>query len=218
MQSHDMVSLVFLDASEVLYFHKTEDPWFSATTPTIDEDDPDNAYTADESASVLGCATKRLVCNPNMPKSLGCIDTFAGSESINKSFNAAWPNVQDQHVILPIIHSINEPGQGVAEDFYSVTGVPTLLSRNTMMSNYQLAKLPSNRWQSELEHIYRAALAATQSSVVEYARGYWYGSSACQAEFPCQRICHSQVSCASACSRLLLTYTKEGPFFEILFF
>jgi hypothetical protein len=194
MQSHDMVSLVFLDSSELLYLNRTTDPWFSATTPA-DNSTEDTGYFADQDSGVLGCAMRRLMCNPLLPDETGCVNLFANNETIIESLKKAWPDSQDQHVIYPLMVAQAESGiAGAPETWYSIPGVPTLLSRNTLMDSVQFAHLPNDRWKDEREHLYKASLAVLQSALVQYARGYWYHDDGCSTDFPCKRLCHSQVS------------------------
>jgi hypothetical protein len=194
MQSHDMVSLVFLDSSELLYLNRTTDPWFSATTPA-DNSTEDAGYFADQDSGVLGCAMRRLMCNPLLPDETGCVNLFANNETIIESLKKAWPDSQDQHVIYPLMVAQAESGiAGAPETWYSIPGVPTLLSRNTLMDSVQFAHLPNDRWKDEREHLYKASLAVLQSALVQYARGYWYHDDGCSTDFPCKRLCHSQVS------------------------
>ncbi|KAJ8110926.1 hypothetical protein OPT61_g6357 [Boeremia exigua] len=187
MQSHDAVSLVFLDSSQVVYFNKTEDPWYSATIKT-NESDPETGWLADEPTSVMACAAELWFCSPDKPKPGGCISLSPGGGEIED----VWPKAEDQQFIVPILLTIGEQGLEWATSFYEVSGAVPLLSRTTMLGSIQVDAIPSDRWQDEIEHVYRASLASMQSSVVEYARGWWPGITACDLKYPCQRTCNTQ--------------------------
>jgi len=101
MQSHDSASLIFLDASEVGYRDKVEDPWFSAHTSLLPGDDSSGGWLADEPTSVVACVAQPLFCNPNMPKSAGCINTLNKSvarltrklKGDGSRISQVWPNL-----------------------------------------------------------------------------------------------------------------------------
>lgn len=193
------VSLLFLDASEVIYVNKTEDPWFSATT-LFDNSSSDSStdgtgpFVADEPVGVMGCVTQRLYCNPNLPEDVGCIDGFAidDHQSSLDLFQSVWPDANDQSVMHGFVNTLNN--QGLLDDHYFMPSSPTLLSRSTLAFNLQLAAIPKDRWQDEREHLYKASLAAIQSAMVDHARGLDFSTSTyCEGERECRRMCRSQV-------------------------
>ncbi|KAH7083074.1 hypothetical protein BKA63DRAFT_502200 [Paraphoma chrysanthemicola] len=196
-----LVSLLFLDTDLILYNYKTDDPWFSARTPmsifdvsanTSSAASDNGPYFADQPVGVLGCSTQRFICNPDAPDA-DCINSMSRNKSV-LAIQKAWPNLQDQQKIHPILAATHQfgIGKGQPDAMYQLSGAPVLLARNTMTNNRQTARLPSNQWQLEREHIFTASLAAWQSSIVAYARGSWYGHPSCDADFPCERMCHSQ--------------------------
>ncbi|KAH7093216.1 hypothetical protein FB567DRAFT_575963 [Paraphoma chrysanthemicola] len=152
----------------------------------------DGPYFADQPVGVLGCSTQRFICNPDAPEA-DCINSMSRNKSV-LAIQKAWPNLQDQQKMFPILAATYQfgIGKGQPDAMYELSGAPVLLARNTMTNNRQTARLPSNQWQLEREHIFTASLAAWQSSIVAYARGSWYGHPSCDADFPCERICHSQ--------------------------
>ncbi|ENI08048.1 hypothetical protein COCC4DRAFT_20941 [Bipolaris maydis ATCC 48331] len=192
------VSLVFLDASEILYVNKTEDPWFSATTPfdnslAISMDGP-GFFIANEPVGVIGCVTQRLYCNPTLPENVGCIDGFAISnrQSWWDLFKSAWPDANDRSAMNAFVYALGT--QAMLDDYYFMPSLPTLLSRSTVQGNLQLAVIPKDRWQDEREYLYNASLAAIQSMMVEHARGLDFGMGTyCERERECRRICRSQL-------------------------
>lgn len=198
MQSHDMVSIVFLDSSGIVYLNEPHDPWFSATTLAKNGSvvaTESSGYVADSDSGVLGCAMRRIMCNPLLPGETGCVNLFAESKTAIEELKRAWPNPRDQHIIYPFMVAQASSGiDGAPETWYSIPGVPSLLSQNTLLGSIQFAHLPNDRWQLEREHLYRASLAVLQAAVVQYARVYWYHDDGCSADFPCERLCHSQVN------------------------
>jgi hypothetical protein len=206
-QPYSMTSIIFLDPSETIYMNKTNDPWFSATTPYVSDGDeytPDSfSFVADMSGGVLGCVTQRIYCNPHIRNMSVCIDAF-GLTDLNGNedeyLSGAWPNREEQDAIRPILHALSTGVVGNIDQLYEMSGVSALWSRATLYKNLQTAALPNNQWQLEREHIFKASLVATQSSLVEYARGVWYGAGVyCRAENTCQRVCNSQVSNGQFC-------------------
>lgn len=78
--------------------------------------------------------------------------------------------------------------------WYLLRGVPSLLARNTILGNLQMALLPDDQWQLEQEYVFQANFAAVQTRLVDFARGFWLGSSElCHDGIECDRICSSQV-------------------------
>jgi hypothetical protein len=196
------VTLLFLDASEVVYLNKTEDPWFSATSSFDDSSLASSAngsrsyFVADEPVGVLGCVTQKSYCNPNLPENVGCIDGFAlvdGKYPLDP-FKRAWPDANDQSAMRAFVAALSNQGAGLLDVYYAIPNSPTLLSRSTILGNMQTAIIPKDRWQDEREYLYKASLAATQSMMVEHARGFTLGKDMfCDVEKKCRRICHSQV-------------------------
>ena len=195
-QSHDKVSLIFLDGSEIYYFNKSEDPWLAATTPLQDETGSPMTWLSDEPAGVLGCASKRMLCKAGSRDSDECVSIFGLNKTVDGDLKTLWPDLQDRLFLAPLVAMLDDRGSGVLEDFYRISGAPSLLTRKTLMVNCQAAVVPPDRWQEEVTYLYRTALATMQVGAVEYARGFWSAKEHCNAQFPCKRLCHSQVSSA----------------------
>ncbi|OAG01385.1 uncharacterized protein CC84DRAFT_190654 [Paraphaeosphaeria sporulosa] len=190
------VSLLFLDATEVVYAVRTEDPWFSATTRVSKSNSSASGshFVADEPVGVLGCVTERSYCNPALPVNVGCIDGFSiiGGDPFD-SLARAWPDTTDQSTIRAFIAALSNQGAGLLDIYYAIPNSPSLLSRNTIMGNMQTAAIPKHRWQEEREHLYKASLAAIQSMMVDHARGFALGKNLyCIDQKICHRLCQSQ--------------------------
>ena len=178
------------------YVNQTDDPWFSAhrqvESPT-DEGIP-GSFLADEPASVLGCASSRLFCNPDLPSESGCMNTLGDASNLEIVGNLSriWPDADNQATLLPlalILHQFDAQDIGA---LYLARGVPNLLARTTVFANAQRKALPDNQWQLELEFTSQAMLAAMQHYMLDYARGFWAEPMLC-ASAPCRRLCQSQV-------------------------
>ncbi|KAH8696936.1 hypothetical protein GQ44DRAFT_733494 [Phaeosphaeriaceae sp. PMI808] len=189
-RSDAQVSLLFLDASDVINRNKTEDPWFAATTRG--PYDGIKVYVADEPSGVLGCATQRFWCNPQLPEDTRCINFFeaGGMDHLSK----LWADPVDRAIVRGAMAPLNNKQSSLLEAFYRIPGLPSLLSRVTLIGPFQLDEIPSNRWQSEIEYTFQAGLAATQSMLVEAARGgFFWGLLDCTGEDGvCIRKCKNQ--------------------------
>ncbi|KAH9879753.1 hypothetical protein J1614_001776 [Plenodomus biglobosus] len=195
------VTLVFLDASELVYANKTEDPWFSATSVVDNNHLASSAngsrsyFVADEPVGVLGCVTQRSYCNPNLPEDVGYIDGFAiiDDQYPLDPFKRVWPDANDQSAMRAWVAALSNQGAGLLDVYYTIPNSPTLLSRSTILANMQTSVIPKDRWQDEREHLYKASLAAIQSMMVEHARGFSFAKNRhCDDGKECRRICHSQ--------------------------
>lgn len=193
-----MVTLLFLDASNILYSNATQDPWFSANTPsnstTRTKFKGSNSYLTDGPVGVLGCVTQNFYCNPDHAGDDKCIDGFAmdySDSNSTSSFVRIWPDARDRSAMRFVLSAVN--GANVLEDFYLRPGSPSLLSRSTIAGNMQIAVIPDHRWQDEREYIYKASLAALQAYLVDQARGDSVSRGPYCDESDCRRICRSQV-------------------------
>jgi hypothetical protein len=191
-------TLLFLVASGMVYVNKTDDPWFSAhrqvdysrTNLTEDSAGP---FLADEPATVLGCTSSRLFCNPNVSSDSGCMNALGASDlELLSNFTRIWPDANDQATLLPlalILHQFDAQDIGA---LYQARAVSNLLARFTIAANAQRKALPVNQWQLEMEFVSQAMLAAMQHYMLDYARGFWALPILCEYA-PCRRLCKSQV-------------------------
>jgi hypothetical protein len=185
--SNGKVSLIFLDASEVLTFNETADPWFQGT-PLMYKNQPSDSLST-KTPGVIGCITRRFYCNPSLPAEAACINGFA--HNISDVLPQVWNNTQDLSAIRPILSAL---GPNYLDVWYFLRSVPTLLSRNTIMGGMQMDTLPDDRWQAERENLFRASLVSIQSTMIEYARGFWLDmSDSCSNGTQCWKTCRNQV-------------------------
>ncbi|PSN62924.1 hypothetical protein BS50DRAFT_679329 [Corynespora cassiicola Philippines] len=180
-------TLLVLDASSILYLNKTDDPWFSATT-SADYIYGGDRYAADAPISVIGCASSRLFCNPELPPDVGCVTAYSDNNS--EQFTRAWPNLDDQASLYPLAAILHDFDAADIGSIFGAKNLPTLLSRNSIMRSIQTQKVPRDQWQKEIEYLTQTMLAAMQHYMVDFARGYWLGQTC--GPFPCRRLCKSQ--------------------------
>ncbi|KZM18820.1 uncharacterized protein EKO05_0006517 [Ascochyta rabiei] len=193
-----LTTLFFLVSSSIMYLNQTQDPWFSATTKLSYPNSTVEWYIPDEPATVLGCVSDRIYCNPRVPSSIGCINLFTSTED---DFRRAWPDARDRLALRPLSVSIQQAGAAGLSPYFQAKSVPTLLSRQTLLpisgsfsrfTTVQTKALPPTQWQKEIEYLGQTTLAAMQHFIVDYARGAWLGGgSSCDKE-PCRRSCYSQ--------------------------
>jgi hypothetical protein len=169
-------SLLFLESSGVLYINRTEDPWFAATTAgtmnvAIQEavSGLQEFHVANEPAGVLGCATQRFYCNPELPEDKRCVNIL-GPYDLGL-LSKLWPNEADQAILRGTIAPIHIDAASHPEVFYLASSLPTLLTRFTLLGPWQTDTIPSNKWQQEMEYIFQGTLTSLQSSLVEDAMG-----------------------------------------------
>lgn len=201
-KTNSTVSLMFLESSRIKYYAPVLDPWFLATTPRqaplwLDLPLPNRTYyVADEPVGVLGCSTKMMFCNPDLPTDTGCWHT-----NTELSLPAIWPKAEDQAVMNGYIDFFETIFQGLVslpQAYYTKNSLSSLKTRFTLNGLMQSAIIPNERWQEEMEYIFQANLAAAQARVVEHGQGglfdgKQYGT-LCGVEKECHRLCHNQVS------------------------
>lgn len=199
-----MVTLLFLESVNVKYYAKVPDPWFSAEVPKeipawVGLGLPNNTYyAADEIAGVLGCTSNMFICNPNLPDQDHCWDPYANSTTLieSKIFpdagDQAFINAYQQYFMQMFSGTVHTPSA-----YYMIKGLPSLLTRFTLTGLMQPARIPSTRWQEEMEYMFQTNLAATQARMVEHASGSQSGTreafADCGATYECHRLCYSQV-------------------------
>lgn len=196
---HAQTTLYFLVPFGIAYMNQTDDPWFSANTPsgTLMP-----LYVPDEPAAVMGCTSTRTFCNPKIPGPEGCLNLYDSGDG-EAEFRQIFPDLEDRLFLRPLNVVLQAFGSGRIRDLYAAKSVPTLLARQTLLplfppnrnTGIQTKALPSDQWQKELEYVAQASLASMQHFVVDYTRGSWLGGgSPCeQPGEPCRRTCHSQV-------------------------
>ena len=198
------MSLHLLDGFGISYLNRTEDPWFSATTCPSDRiggaSDKKNGqpeFLSDIPGAVVGCASQIYFCNPDLPAAFGCVDLYrqllgADQKTESDVLPSIWPDEKDQTMIRPILSFLSTGTSAGA--LSSMPTKPSLLARQSLLSNTQMAALPVDQWQIEQENYFNTSLALMQFMTLDFAKGTWWGEGRfCGPEDNCQRGCHSQV-------------------------
>jgi hypothetical protein len=212
-----MVSLVILDGSSILYKNRTDDPWFGANIEAATDDSAYKVkpYTDEGNLGVMACVTERYYCNPeiSLDKSK-CVNGYAGANNTAEAIAKVWPSAEDQSAIRPLLENMYWSAAGWSDMLYYQVGTSTMLSRKTISpeTNIQAAALPNNQWQLERIYNWQAGLAAVQSNLVEFSRGFWAGAGKyCSdpSKVSCTRLCNSQVRYDHLFRAQLLTYDEQ---------
>lgn len=186
-------TLFFLDASTVLYKYQTNDPWFSATLGGYGNNG--SRYMADEIAAPMACVTSQEFCNPRSTGATRCTPDTQVQDN-RADIARVWPDVNDQETLNPVLYMLRTMVTEVSN--YAIrSGLPNLLARDTLSGDVQSAMVPDDQWQAEMTYLYQASLAEMQSSMVEYARGYFFPGAPPCTDDNCKRVCNSQVSHSS---------------------
>lgn len=189
-----MVTLLFLEASGIMYLNKTEDPLFLATKmPSKLPPDGTRFYVADRPAGVLGCATQKIFCNPLLPEQPRCvsIDQIVSGDLLSK----IWADPADFAAMYSLVTTMAGIYAAYPINFYAAPGLPSLKARFTLVPPLQTEALPPNKWQEETEYTFQASLASLQSSLVEAVRG--------NTPLPNDILCSPQSACETLCRSLV---------------
>ncbi|KAL1595252.1 hypothetical protein SLS60_009941 [Paraconiothyrium brasiliense] len=195
-------ALVFLDATDMIYHEKVEDPWFTATTSASEEMrtffESESLYVSDEPATVIGCTSQVFYCNPKIDNvQQRCANLYASHESMD-SVTAIWPEPDDLKAFIGYLQT-NNIMIATPDSFYNTPGLPNLLARFTTEGVMQWDAFPRDRWKKEMEFVSQASLASFQSNVPQASQnGVWYlNRTLCDSETEaglCEKLCKSQVS------------------------
>jgi hypothetical protein len=198
--SDAQIALLFLSSDGVWHRERTEDPWFAATrgvpiSNDLDFENRTNVFLPDEPASVVGCTFKFWLCNPKLPGS-PCRNMMQAGPPRGERLLELWPDTNDRAAILGFLSAV-ETFTASPDNFYRFPGLPSLLSRGTLVGPLQVDAIPPNRWQQEMEFTFQASLAAAQSSMAAAAQkgAIWSTNGMyCPTPEACHTLCHNQVS------------------------
>ncbi|KAL4893564.1 hypothetical protein BDV59DRAFT_193051 [Aspergillus ambiguus] len=173
------ISIFFLN-SNVMYEFPTDDPMFSAHVSALGElakldgntsiAEFDNWYMADAPTTILGCTDQFQICNGRS----GICSELQGIQSFTKA-DKMIEFVQKYHltavqtdtfVLLTNFLALNNM-------YYSIYGRTTyaLRAQETLSNLNQVAALPNNQWQIEVQSWFETNLAKLQERSVEFATG-----------------------------------------------
>jgi hypothetical protein len=213
------VSIIFLEASGITYTNRTEDPWFSATTLKGGmvgwNNEVIETFVADAPAGVLGCAVQQSLCNPAMADIDGCIFTTYNRTEVADAMAKVWPDSQERSFLRAFMSILTSQSTNYVDKLYSLRGVPALLSRNTLLSSFQTAVLPHDRWMDERQYLFNVSMALLQYDLVNLARGVWDGAGFyCWREHDdCSMLCDSQVSLILLSAPIQIFNVESPQFF-----
>ncbi|KAK7706262.1 hypothetical protein SLS64_007601 [Diaporthe eres] len=176
----DETNTFFPRSSTLRFTQPTEDPWFNASTALGSFDFPylvttgDNAtlYYASEPASPLGCLAQEQLCNPNLPEqSRRCTNlTRPQTVGIESTTLGLFPPDANSDARLTWAFNSIWYDSAAVEDILDTLGAQALLARAGVRNGLQ-GPLPTNQWQTEVEHWFNTTLASLQQSFVNLARG-----------------------------------------------
>lgn len=176
--------MVYLLSDGVIYFDKTNDPWYRGIVQldnaiTSSEGGDRNVYLSDEAASPMGCAVRHQFCNYN--KTCGSLGSFADAlSSVANLFHfpleyvysygtepiEGWDATRSR---FEVFHASLSSSASL-EDLLRGLGPFSLLSLDHMFQGI-MWPLPDNQWQLDVIYWFEMILASIQASYVNAALG-----------------------------------------------
>jgi hypothetical protein len=163
------VSLYFFSANDVSYSYPNSDPIFGANQNfTVEVEGVDVVtYAADLLVSTLGCIDQYQVCNSNKPHSQVCTRLASLTDLFDLAALTGL-NLYQAATVETIILSM------VASTMYNAVyghDASVLKASRTVFDESQIAQLPDNQWQIELQNWFGISLASIQQYMLEKATG-----------------------------------------------
>ncbi|KAF2204418.1 hypothetical protein GQ43DRAFT_469074 [Delitschia confertaspora ATCC 74209] len=170
------VNLIFLSSNQVVSPIPINDPWYSShrTIPGFRLNYTGwrnltlGGYFADETASVLGCASQYQICYPDSHGKPSRCSRLGGKQELYwllTSLNQTDKQLSRTRWSIMSAMTGNEIGA-----FVQTLGAASLSSRYSLVAGMQ-GPLPDNQWQKDVEHWHASSLAAIQSSAIDAATG-----------------------------------------------
>jgi hypothetical protein len=164
-----------LAANSVSYVHRNADPFFGAQfgynyTYGLDNT-PAYAFIPNNYVTALGCIDQFQICNPNEVGLVGegilCTPLGAIDALPDASLKIGLDIIQ-YSTVETIVISLRASNM-----YYSVTGrgSSALKAQSTVFTLAQVAPLPDNQWQIELDGWFAISLASLQQYLYEKAVG-----------------------------------------------
>lgn len=175
------IEIFFLSSNALRFTQPTEDPWFNVSSAPRNfslpnsqttENHETTVYSASEPASPLGCLSQEQLCNPSLsersrrctnltrPQTVGYEATELGLFPPDSSSEARY-----EWAFNSIFYD-----SAAVEDIIDTLGAQALLARAGVRNGMQ-GPLPTDQWQTEVEHWFNTTLASLQQSFVNLARG-----------------------------------------------
>lgn len=172
--------MLFLSSNDLRFTQPTQDLWFNVSTALgrvylpHSHTNGNNAtlYSATEPASPLGCLSQEQLCNPSLPEqSRRCTNlTRPQTVGYESTVLGLFPQGSNSNARLDwAFNSIYYDSAHVV-DVLDTLGAQALLARAGVKNALQ-GPLPTNQWQTEVEHWFNTTLASLQQSFVNLARG-----------------------------------------------
>ncbi|KAL5360493.1 hypothetical protein BJX96DRAFT_184582 [Aspergillus floccosus] len=174
------VSIFFLNANSVMYEYPTDDPMFSAHQSALSDlialgentsiAEFDNWYTADAPTTVLGCTDQFQICNARTEicSDLNGIQQFTSVDGVLAFVDTYnFSLLQADTLVLLINYLV------LNNMYYSIYGRSSyaLRAQETLSGMSQVAQLPNNQWQIEVQSWVETNLAKLQERSVQFATG-----------------------------------------------
>ena len=159
------LTLLALSTNDVIFEQLVTDPWYSATTE-VESQEAGQAlrYFSDHPASFVGCKVQHQWCEPNENR---CTQLAAFNKVALEAQTLSYSAVQNASVYA-MTWALNMAPS--IETIVDRLGVSALTSRYTLNHGIQ-GPLPTNQWQTEIQHLHSTSLAALQRMTVEQASG-----------------------------------------------
>lgn len=166
--------MFFLAANGVSYVYPIADPFFGAELETNftyrDNNIPVTIYESNSYITTLGCADQFQICNPANFSSDGqplCTPLGGVNAIPNEALKIGLTTTQ-YATVETIVISLRASNM-----FYSVSGrgSSALKAQSTVFTLTQVAQLPINQWQIELDGWFATSLASLQLYLYEKALG-----------------------------------------------
>ncbi|KAH1596408.1 hypothetical protein KXX34_000458 [Aspergillus fumigatus] len=174
------VSIFFLNANSVMYEYPTDDPIFSAHVSALSQlrkmgmntsiAEFDDWYSADTLTTIFGCIDQFQICNARTEvcSDLQGIQAWASLDGMLAFIDAydLSPLQADTLSVLVNYLVLNNM-------YYSIYGRSSyaLRAQETLSNLNQVAQLPSNQWQIEVQSWFETNLAKLQERSVQFATG-----------------------------------------------
>lgn len=162
------LALLALSANDIAFVQPVTDPWYMATT----KEDGDGEitvplYLPDRPASFVGCKVQHQWCDPNVNGANGCTK-LAGFTQVANEAASLFQRPRQNASFYAMTWALNVSPS--IEAIIDRLGTTALTSRYTLNAGIQ-GPLPSNQWQSDVEHLHATTLAALQRMTIEQATG-----------------------------------------------
>jgi hypothetical protein len=175
------IQIFFLSSNALFFTQPTKDPWFNVSTalgsfyfPNYETtgNNGTTLYSASEPASPLGCLSQEQLCNPSLPAQSRRCTNLTRPETVGVEATALglFPAGSNSGARTTWAFTSIFYDAAAVEDIIDTLGAQALRARAGVRNGLQ-GPLPTNQWQTEVEHWFNTTLASLQQSFVNLARG-----------------------------------------------